>query len=302
VEVPEGQQGFAATSTQWVLEGLSFARVDAPAVRAARPTVLVRRNPVDHWIIAMGSRATTRLFWHDEPRSIPPLTPFVSSLADPHVSEREADERLQLYLPRDRFGSLAPLLDPARGAAVTGGLGAMLRDYLTMFSRHLPEVTEDEATRLTEAVGAMVAACIAPSPDRMHQVANQLDLVRLERARQAIRRHLKSARLGPELLCRELGMSRSQLYRLFQPQGGVARTIQHCRLMAVYAVLSNPMETRPLAGIAEEFGFYDASAFSRAFRNAFGASPSEVRAAGAQARRPRQLVPRPSLMDCLRAG
>ena len=55
-------------------------------------------------------------------------------------------------------------------------------------------------------------------------------------------------------------------------------------------------------GIAEEFGFYDASAFSRAFRNAFGASPSEVRAAGAQARRPRQLVPRPSLMDCLRAG
>jgi AraC-like DNA-binding protein len=297
----DDKQGFAASTTQWALDGASFARVTAPAVRSERPTTLVRRNPLDHWVIGMGTSVSTRFAWHSSERLIPPYVPFVFSLGEAVCSEREADDRLHLYLQRDRFGVLAPLLDAARGAPPEGGMGEMLRDYLLMLERHLPMVTEAQLPRLTEAIGAMIAACIAPSPDRLADAAGQLDIVRLERARQAIRRHLRSARLGPELLCRELGMSRSQLYRLFQQQGGVARTIQQYRLTAVYAALSDPLERRPVAAIAEDFGFYDASAFSRTFRNTFGAAPREVRAAGAEARRPRPRASGPSLIDCLRA-
>ena len=297
----DGSVGFAASSTQWVVDGAGFGRVAAPPLRAERSKPLIHRHPVDHWVIGMGMRAETRLTWRGQAGVIAPRTPFISSLADPMASERDADERLHLYLARDRFCSLAPALDAARGVAVEGVLGAMLRDYLAMLDQHLPGVPEQDMPRLAEAIGAMVAACVAPSPDRAARAAEQADLVRLERVRQVIRRNLRSARLGPEMLCREAGMSRSQLYRLFQNEGGVARYIQLCRLTAVQAALIDPADTRPIAVIAEDYGFYDASTFSRTFRREFGMSPTDARMAGAPIARPRQLAPGRSLKDCLRA-
>jgi AraC-like DNA-binding protein len=294
-------QGFAASTTLWALDGASFARVTAPPVRSERSVTLVRRNPLDHWVISMGTRVNTLFFWRNDARLSRPYIPFVYSLGDVISSERAADDRLQLYLPRDSFGALAPQLDTVCGAAIESSQGEMLRDYLLLLERHLPSVTEAQLPRLTEAIGAMIAACIAPSPDCLQDAAGQLDFVRLERARQAIRRNLRSARLGPELLCRELGMSRSMVYRLFEQQGGVVRYIQHCRLTAVYAALSDPLERRPIAAIAEDFGFCDPSAFSRSFRAAFGVAPREAQAAGAEARRPRPRAPGPSMIDCLRA-
>jgi AraC-like DNA-binding protein len=294
-------QGFEASSAQWVMDGAGFGRVSAPALRAERTRRLIHRNPVDHWVIGVGKHVPTRIRWRDTARIIAPQTPFVASLGDAMTSERDADHRMHLYLARDRFSSLAPALDATRGAAVEGPLGGLLRDYLAMLDRHLPGIAEPDLPRLGEAIGAMVAACVAPTPDRTLQAAEQIDLVRLERARQLIRRHLRSARLGPDLLCRELGTSRSQLYRLFQNEGGVARYIQQCRLMAVHAALTDPSDGRSIAAVAEDYGFYDASAFSRTFRREFGMSPREVRASGAPAWRPRPLAPAQRLKDCLRA-
>ncbi len=301
VDVPAaGFAGFAANSKQWVMDGVGFGIVAAPALRAERTRRLVHRNPVDHWVITIGARVSTRLANGNLAGIIAPQTPFVASLADAMVSERDADERLHLYLPRDRFARLAPALDAARGAAVEGPLGRLLQDYMVMLSRQLPAIAEQDLPRLAEPIGAMVAACIAPSADRGWQAAEQIQMVRLDQARRLIRRHLGSARLGPEMLCRELGMSRSQLYRLFEGEGGVARAIQRCRLLAVHAALTDPGDGRPIAAMAEGFGFYDASAFSRAFRREFGVTPSEARALGAPALRLRQRAPGPSLKDSLR--
>ena len=74
-------------------------------------------------------------------------------------------------------------------------------------------------------------------------------------------------------------MSRSQLYRLLEGEGGVIRYIQRHRLRAIHAALSDPANEKPIAAIAESCGFYEASTFSRIFRREFGATPSDVRAA-----------------------
>ena len=81
------------------------------------------------------------------------------------------------------------------------------------------------------------------------------------------------------MLCRELGMSRSTLYRLLELEGGVAHYIRRLRLSVCLAQLSNPSNTKPIAMIAEELGLTDPSSFSRAFRRQFGISPSDVREA-----------------------
>jgi AraC-like DNA-binding protein len=72
-------------------------------------------------------------------------------------------------------------------------------------------------------------------------------------------------------------MSRSNIYRLFEDTGGVARYIQRERLLEAQAVLSRPETTASISVIAEDLCFADASSFSRVFKREFGCSPSEAR-------------------------
>jgi AraC-like DNA-binding protein len=76
-----------------------------------------------------------------------------------------------------------------------------------------------------------------------------------------------------------VAVSRSKLYRLFEPVGGVTHYIQRQRLLQSHAFLSNPSNSLTINMVGDRFGFVDPSGFSRAFRKEFGYSPSEARAA-----------------------
>jgi AraC-like DNA-binding protein len=137
----------------------------------------------------------------------------------------------------------------------------------------------------------MVGACLAPAGDRRADARPQIRLTLMERVRQSVRRQLRSPSLGPDKLCREAAMSRSQLYRLLEGEGGAAHYIQHQRLSESFAILCDTSNNLPIGLIAESLCFADASNFSRAFRREFGMSPSDVRAA-ALAGLPPAAVPR----------
>jgi AraC-like DNA-binding protein len=143
----------------------------------------------------------------------------------------------------------------------------------------LAAVTESDFPHVTKAVGAIVAAAIEPSAERMAIAQRQIDLGRKERVRQAVRRHLRTPTLGPKNLGRLIGMSRSNLYRLLEDMGGVTRYIQRERLLEAHVILSGTSTTQSISAIAEDLCFADASSFSRAFKREFGYSPSEVRSA-----------------------
>jgi hypothetical protein len=53
------EEGFPAESQLWKLDGLAVSRVSAPAIHVARTKALIRRDPVDHWVITLGHRVTT---------------------------------------------------------------------------------------------------------------------------------------------------------------------------------------------------------------------------------------------------
>ena len=237
----EPQLGFRATVDVWTLGGrCALSRVVTPSVRVSRSRTLIRRNPIDPWVVAFGRDATTTLGAGSHEFRAPPGVPFVVSLGGEIFSERDADMRLQLYLCRDDFPDLVPALDAASGSLIVGDMGMLFADYMLLLERRLPEVSEDELPRLRQAISAMVAACVAPTPDRTAEAAGHLDLGRMERVRRTVRKYLRSPNLGPRLLCRHVGTSRSQLYRLFENQGGVARYIRRQRLRAAYTMLVNP--------------------------------------------------------------
>ena len=284
-------QGFAAESVVWRLNGMALAKVSAPALRAARTKSQIHRDPTDHLGILIGRQAVTGLMLGGDWKTVPAGAPVVFSLDEPHVSQRNLDERLQIYIARDQFRDIASALDAVRGQALNTPLGALLSDYLRLVERNLPNLTDDEAERLPQAVGAMVAACVAPSADRMALANGQLNATRKEKVRRYIVRNLGNPELGPNTLSRELGLSRSNLYRLLESEGGATHYIQRLRLGRSYAQLSDPSNAKTVTAIAEELQLTNPSGFSRAFRRQFGMNPTDVREA-ARRGAPARMAPR----------
>lgn len=272
------ETGFIAEYSVWNFGDLALTWISAPVTRSVRTAAHLRRSPVDHWVISYCQTAPTAVVTNGVELRAKPGVPFVWSLGQSSDSSRVASERLQLYLPRDSFSDIGGSLDGAIGSMLDAGPGQLLVDYLLLLKRSLPNLTSEEAARLPDAIRAMVAACIAPSADRSARALPQIQFAILEKIRRAVSRHLHSPSLGPDKLCRETAMSRSQLYRALESEGGVTRYIQRRRLSESFSILSDVSNASPIADIAADLCFSDSSSFTRSFKREFGLTPIEVRA------------------------
>jgi AraC-like DNA-binding protein len=115
-------------------------------------------------------------------------------------------------------------------------------------------------------------------PDRQANVCsdrlNNPDDPMLDRVARHIQQHLELPDLSPDSICRKVGVSRSQLYRLFSGTGGVANYIRLCRLTRARDELSSSPRQR-ISSIAYKFGFASHAHFSRVFKQHFGYTPWE---------------------------
>ncbi len=302
-----GGAEFIAEYSVWNFGDVALTWVSAPAARTVRTTTHLRRSPMDHWVISYSRTGTTTVATNGLEFKARPGVPFVWSLGQPSDSSRAASERLQLYLPRDSFSDIAGSLDNAIGSMLDTGSGQLLADYLLLLKRSLPNLTPDEAARLPQAIRAMAAACVAPSADRSASALPQIQLAILEKVRRAVSRNLYSPSLAPDKLCRETAMSRSQLYRVLESEGGVTRYIQHRRLSQSFAILSDVSNDSSIADVGASLCFHDPSSFTRAFKREFGVTPMDVRASSRSgvpaAQEGRKSASRQSkkFLDCLRS-
>jgi AraC-like DNA-binding protein len=272
--------GFLATNSNWSLGGLTVSRVRSPASLVTRLKSAIRRSAVDHWVISVSKLSASDVQVRDRLLSVAACTPVVLSLGDEiRVARHDYDDRLQFFLSRDRFDGIAHILDAVRAEILPASQGDFLSDYMRLLERNLPTLETSDADRLPGAVEAMIAACLAPSADRVATARHQIDFTLKERVRRAVRKNLFSPSLGPKRLCRDAAMSRSQLYRVLGNEGGVAHYIRRRRLSESFSILCDVSNAHPIAKIAEMLCFADPSSFSRAFRQEFGLTPREVRAA-----------------------
>lgn len=274
--IDDPKQGFAATSETWNFGCLGLSRVRGPQLHATRTVHLLRRNPIDHWNIIVGHTRTLGEAGRLHAIDVPAHTPFVVSLGREFASHRGEDERFQLYLPRDTFPDVTAALEGAQGRLLDDAMGKLLAEFLVLLVRSASAFADTDLEGLQTAVRGMMLACVSPSADHSIIGAAPLAATRKEVVRRIVDLNLKSNALGLDFLCREAGMSRSQLYRLFEGEGGVANYIQRRRLKRCFTELLNNDTGRSVATIAEELGFPDPSSFSRSFRREFGLAPRDV--------------------------
>lgn len=273
-------EGFAATNTMWALDGFAVSRVSSPGYTIQRTKSDIRRSPVDHWALTLSKRSVSDVEASEISLEAPPGVPFFLSLgSEMRIVRPQQEERFQLLLSRDRFNRIGQILDGAIGTALNTPQGKLLADYVLLVERNLPNLPPESAARLSGAIEAMFAVCLAPSTDRREAAKHQIRVTLMARVRRAVYKHLRSPSLGPNTLCREAATSRTQLYRLLEGEGGVAHYIQRRRLSESFAILCDTSNNLHIGSIAETLCFANVSSFSRAFRREFGVRPSDVRAA-----------------------
>lgn len=101
----------------------------------------------------------------------------------------------------------------------------------------------------------------------------------LKKVNEAIYRNLDNEEFKSVSLCKDLGISRSQLFRKIKDFTGfsTALYIRHIRMEASKELLTD--EAMTIRIIAYAVGFRDVAYFSRCFKKAYGVCPTEYRAA-----------------------
>lgn len=193
-------------------------------------------------------------------------------------AETDHCRNLTLVLPRDLMFSREAQNDALHGLLLKRSTSAarLIGSHLRTLFEDLPDITQTEAPAIVAATANLVTNLIAPQIAARSLPSPTVRGAVIIEIRRYIEQHIAEADLGPDRLCKVFGLSRASLYRLFEPIGGVTDYIRTRRLRAAFDMLENDGK-RTVGEVAYACGFSDISAFSRAFRNQFAMSPSEVR-------------------------
>lgn len=107
--------------------------------------------------------------------------------------------------------------------------------------------------------------------------SERLQLATLDAMRRYIIANLDLPELDVWHLCAEFACSRAKVYRLFQESGGVQQYIRGQRLARCLRDLTQADPKRcKVNEVAQRWGFFDPSGFSKLFQRTYGALPSDV--------------------------
>lgn len=212
----------------------------------------------------------------DTPRVVEPGQIAVFDMTRPQRTWTLGARIVAASLPRDLVAAAIMPGVPLHGLVLSEPHCALLGDVLRSLVRTGPSTHATLANAATSTVAAVFGATLGSVPDK-RDVLPLIETAKRERAITYIERVLHQPDLSADVIGKAVGMSRSALYRVFEPLGGVARYIQQRRLVALRRTLSRPSEIRPFSALAQTHGFVSASHANRSFKEVFGITPGDFR-------------------------
>lgn len=187
---------------------------------------------------------------------------------------------VSVIFSRASLGPAAEQISRLHGGSLTFPTALFLADHILSLFRMGRNVEANTVPQeLLSLTPSLVAACLDPDQISIRRARNDIETMMLVRAREFIQHNLSSPALTPDLVAREIGVSRATLYRLFDPAGGVARVIREARIKAAARSLTRTGAEMRIGDIAHAFCFASDAHFSRAFKAQFGCTPREFRTA-----------------------
>ncbi len=281
VELPEGTSAgaFHLLLDAWRPGPLLIGRCESVAQTFRRTPQAIARWGVEHYLVQLYTRGG--YVGNADGRRVEVRAGDISVLdmLRPFATQAEDFENISVIIPRMLLAPLVDTPDGLHGTVICGteGLGAVLADHLDSLMRRTAQLQYGDWLRLVEGTMTLLASCLgvraSVHASRGGAGAHSSLLLRV---RQYVDSNLASPALSAEALCRDVGLSRSSLQRLFASSGGFMHYVRERRLRRSYAQVADPDGPR-ISQIAYRWCFLNDSAYSRAFRRCFGQSPRDVR-------------------------
>lgn len=205
---------------------------------------------------------------------------FVDASRPHRIEFERACRMLVVQLPHERLQLPPRALDEAAAIrfGAEDGLQRVVATFLASLGGSSEQLRGPAGAALAGSAVDLLATLIGAHLERSCRELGMKQAL-FEEACRFIDAHLHEPDLTPARIAAAVYVSVRQLHCLFQERGRtVAGCIRARRLEHCYSELADPASLRlPVFAIGSKWGFKEASHFSRAFRTAFGESPSEVR-------------------------
>ncbi|WP_455395764.1 helix-turn-helix domain-containing protein [Methylobacterium sp. Gmos1] len=287
-------EDFAVEVTAERLDGLLLFDRRLRGVAHVRSPRRVLRNGFDHFTAQLVLGGALGVGTPEGTRVVAPGEIALIDMSRPMETRADQARVLTLSIPRSEVEAVVHETGRLHGAVVPQDRARLLAVFLGTVLDDLHRHGPGDRQRLARATSELLALtlsgqntldCSPAGPSETGREALRMATAAAcrRRARLYIDAHLAAT---PEAVARAIGVSRSVLYRAFEPSGGVARAIRARRLARLRSLLSQPEETGRIAELTLSCGFSSESDGGRAFRTAFGLSPSEFRRLNREAQGP----------------
>jgi AraC-like DNA-binding protein len=244
-----------------------------------RSAARLHQNQFDHFTLQLNLGGELHGAGEDGFRQTAPGEILFIDMAKPMRSRMFDLHVMTVDVPRSLIEAVSTSADNLHGLVMPPKIAKPLADFLeVLFAASREDQLGAEGPllhHLASSFGKM----------GLSNAHSALDDVRLVKARTFIRAHLTDEDLSPGRITDALGWSRSTLYRVFEPLGGVRCYVRTQRLVRLKNILTDPGNQQRIARLAHETGFVSEHHANRSFRRYFGVPPAEFR------RRMRGLTP-----------
>ena len=275
------QRGFYAEISSAMLGYCLIGRARMIEQQWSRSAAQIVRSGLDHFLIQYYESGGGEWETRGKAGRVRPGDLLIRDLTQESTSNSGDFANVSLVVPRAELEGLlhAPDAQHMRVISSREPLAAMLRDHMVSLERTAQSLTLPQALQVAPTTTNLVAACLNGTlgeDPRQH-----LAVVSAQGAsvRKFIEEHLSEPKLSIDWLMARLQMSRTRLFDLFEPHGGVENYIRERRLRrALFELQRRSARELPILDLALQSGYASDTAFTRAFGRRFGISPREARA------------------------
>ena len=270
------QFGFSA----WHFGSLILGRSESDNIKFRRTQATIGRSSIDHYLVQVYETGGLSSTAEGKTVHVAPGDVWILDLARTVDIAETSFRSTNLAIPRNL---LAPMLkDPdalhSLRLSGTSPVGSLLSGYLVDLAAQAKRMTQMEALSVAQSTVHLIAGCVGPTMAADDLIREGAADATLAAVRTFVDAELADPGLSVDIICKQFGLSRAGLYRLFEPFGGVQAHIKRRRLARCFheIVTPGPGGNR-ISQIAQKWGFLDEKAFNRGFRDAYGHSPSDMR-------------------------
>ncbi|MBR0966688.1 helix-turn-helix domain-containing protein [Bradyrhizobium diazoefficiens] len=277
---------FSAVTEIFSLTDVTVSWTSSTASRFTRTTQTIAAHGTDQILVVCYTHGSFTMTIAGRTTRVEAGELAFIDLSQEIVIEAPTVENVSLAVSRRKLEPMVPFLDDAHGfVRGHGPLASVLRDMMKDVTKMGPTIPVVDARAMSAAIIQLAAACLEPLSRQQADAGPGRSTVSLVAIKAFVEQRLSDPELRPQTLLDEFGITRSTLYRLFEPLGGVSAYITKRKLQYAFRLVTDTLQPpQRISQLAYDLGFSHLSVFTRAFKELFGLSPTEARSLAVQSK------------------